>query len=201
VRFEPLPDGDKAPELNLAACRTFLASAPEVVLAIITHSRIDFEGYGSTFESALCQKAVRPCGLRVATASALRPQRKSHGLRAAPCIHRDEIEATGRAELYAALAVFAVDPQRRLQVGDPDSPLERRVVLMLLHRKGAKPKRRLQVGDPDSPLERRVLLMLLHRKCAKPKPRLQVGDPDTSPRPSGGSDFETSRPRALPQCH
>jgi len=51
--------------VRLAASRTFLASAPEVLLAIITHFRIDFEGYGSTFESALCQKAVRPCGLRV----------------------------------------------------------------------------------------------------------------------------------------
>ena len=59
----------------LAACRTSPASAPEVLLAVIaTQSRINFEGYGSTFESALCQKAVRPCGLRNATASAaLRP--------------------------------------------------------------------------------------------------------------------------------
>jgi len=45
--------------LILAACRTFLASAPEVLLAIVTHFRIDFEGSRSTFESAPCQKAVR----------------------------------------------------------------------------------------------------------------------------------------------
>jgi len=39
-----------------------------------TYSRIDFDGFRFIFESALCQKAVRPCGLRVATASAaLRP--------------------------------------------------------------------------------------------------------------------------------
>ena len=51
--------------LILAACRTFLASAPEVLLAIIsTQSRIDFEGYGATFESALCQKAVRRAARR-----------------------------------------------------------------------------------------------------------------------------------------
>jgi len=49
---------------KLAACRTFLASAPEVLLAIITQARIDFEGYGSTFESALCQKAVRRAARR-----------------------------------------------------------------------------------------------------------------------------------------
>jgi len=51
--------------LNQAACRAFIASAPEVLLAIIsTQSRIDFEGYGSTFESARCQKAVRRAARR-----------------------------------------------------------------------------------------------------------------------------------------
>jgi len=59
----------------LVACRTFLASAPEVLLAIVsTQSRINFEGYNSTFESALCQKAVRPYTLpRPTEVSSLQP--------------------------------------------------------------------------------------------------------------------------------
>jgi len=54
---------------------------------ISTHSRIDFEGLGSTCEFALCQKAVRPFGLRVATVSALRPLPMEEPLAARRALH------------------------------------------------------------------------------------------------------------------
>jgi len=59
----------------LAACRTFIASAPEALLA---HSGDEYSGsfiaFYSYFCSAVRQKRFRPFGLRVATASAaLRP--------------------------------------------------------------------------------------------------------------------------------
>jgi len=76
----------------------------------------------------------------------------------------------------APSCAHAVEPDERkakalkYKFGDPDSPLQRRVVLMLSQRKSAKPRvLNYKFGDPDSPLERRVVLMLSQRKSAKPR--------------------------------
>ncbi len=73
---------------NLAACRTFIARAPEALLAQSGDEYFErLLAFYTSFCAAMRQKRFQPFGLSVATASALRPQRKSHWLRAAPCFH------------------------------------------------------------------------------------------------------------------
>ena len=73
-----------ADHVHLAACRTFLASAPEVLWRSFSgHSRIDFDGFRSTFESALRQKAVRRAA-------------RLHGVCAATLRHRGAIACAPR---------------------------------------------------------------------------------------------------------
>jgi len=106
---------------SLAACRTFLASAPEVLLAIITQFRIDFEGYGSTFESALCQKAVRRavrrngvCGVATPTEEPLAARRALQPLKPPNASHAQS-PTGGLVKRRGAIGLLRRRPQYRVQ--------------------------------------------------------------------------------------
>jgi len=66
------------------------------------HSRIDFDGFRSTFESALCQKAVRRTARLDGVCAAT--LRHSHCLRAAPC-SRPASQRISRAKPDRLLAI------------------------------------------------------------------------------------------------